>query len=41
MDQIEVGTDRANESATSLYRKLGFGIEYRLFGMSLASNQAT
>jgi ribosomal protein S18 acetylase RimI-like enzyme len=40
MDQIEVGTERANESATNLYRKLGFSIEYKLFGMSLAPTQA-
>jgi ribosomal protein S18 acetylase RimI-like enzyme len=36
MDQIEVGTERANDSAASFYRKLGFGIEYGLFGLSLA-----
>jgi len=41
MDQIEVGTERANDSANSPYRKLGFNIEYKLFGMSLAPTQTT
>jgi ribosomal protein S18 acetylase RimI-like enzyme len=41
MDQIEVGTERANESATSFYKRLGFNIEYRLFGMSLAATRAS
>lgn len=35
VDQIEVGTEIENQSAASLYRKLGFTMEYRLFGMNL------
>jgi ribosomal protein S18 acetylase RimI-like enzyme len=35
MDEIEVGTERDNESAIAFYRKAGFGAEYVLFGRNL------
>ena len=39
MDQIEVGTENDNLLAANFYGKLGFDIEYRLFGMQLSSEQ--
>jgi ribosomal protein S18 acetylase RimI-like enzyme len=39
MEQIEAGTEKDNLSAVSFYGKLGFDIEYRLFGMNLSFGQ--
>jgi GNAT superfamily N-acetyltransferase len=33
MDQIEVGTERSNRDALRFYKRIGFDLEYVLFGM--------